>query len=54
MLKQLRKSSEQEIVDGYMSRVINEYYVMEQMWVRNAKEHRDDFAYFRFVYKSAI
>ena len=42
MLKQLRKSSDQEIVDGYMSRVINEYYVMEQMWLRNAKEHRDD------------
>lgn len=42
MLKQLRKSSDQEIVDGYMSRVINEYYVMEQMWLRNAKEHRED------------
>jgi putative uncharacterized protein cgl1841 len=42
MLKQLRKSSDQEIVDGYMSKVINEYYEMEGMWVRNAKERRDE------------
>ena len=52
MLKQLRKSSEQEIVDGYMSRVINEYYVMEQMWVRNAKEHRDDLRILGLPHKS--
>ena len=43
MLKQLHELSptDQAIVDGYMSSVINEYYVFEKMWVRNAKEKRD-------------
>lgn len=44
MLKQLYNASatDQSIIDGYMSKVINEYYESEGMWTKNAKANRDD------------
>lgn len=44
MLKQIYKASstDQSIIDGYMSKVINQYYEFEKMWKRNAKTKRDE------------
>lgn len=44
MLKQLHpsKGDDAAIIDGYMSKVINQYYELEDMWRRNAKERRDE------------
>lgn len=43
MLKQLydADATDQSIIEGYMSKVINQYYEFEGMWARNAKEKRD-------------
>ena len=43
MLKQIYVASEtdQSIIDGYMSKVINQYYEFEKMWKRNAKTKRE-------------
>lgn len=44
MLKQLHPSTGEDsaIIDGYMSKVINQYYELEEMWRRNAKDRRDE------------
>lgn len=44
MLKQLHPSTSKDaaIIDGYMSKVVNQYYELEDMWRRNAKARRDE------------
>ena len=54
MLKQLYTLSptDQAIVDGYMSTVINQYYELENMWRRNAKNKRDELRVVGLPHKS--